>query len=152
MSVAALQLSLELATRTPGLGWGESLPSDVGECMQREVQALAGLKRRLRDDDARSMVVREHVADALTALSQQRLASAVEALVRGTAGAREVPMFQVVRYAAARGVENMFRRGRSQRAGSREARSRGAALGWSELSWIVAIFCAIHTIWYVQSV
>ena len=32
-------------------------------------------------------------------------------------------------YAAARGVENMFRRGRSQRAaGSREARSRGAAL------------------------
>ena len=108
---------------------GESLPSDVGECMQREVQALAGLKRRLRDDDARSMVVREHVADALTALSQQRLASAVEALVRGTAGAREVPMFQVVRYAAARGVENMFRRGRSQRAaGSREARSRGAAL------------------------
>ena len=67
--VAALQLSLELATRTPGLGWGESLPSDVGECMQREVQALAGLKRRLRDDDARSMVVREHVADALTAFS-----------------------------------------------------------------------------------
>ena len=97
--VAALQLSLELATRTPGLGWGESLPSDVGECMQREVQARwLGLERRLRDDDARSMVVREHVADALTALSQQRLASAVEALVRGTAGAREVPMFQVVRY------------------------------------------------------
>ena len=118
---------------------------------ERSAGALAGLERRLRDDDARSMVVREHVADALTALSQQRLASAVEALVRGTAGAREVPMFQVVRYAAARGVENMFRRGRSQRAGSREARSRGAALG-SELSWIVAIFCAIHTIWYVQSV
>ena len=84
--VAALQLSLELATRTPGLGWGESLPSDVGECMQREVQARwLGLERRLRDDDARSMVVREHVADALTA-SQQRLASAVEALVRGPAG------------------------------------------------------------------
>ena len=81
---------------------GESLPSDVGECMQREVQA-------------------------------RWLGS------RGGC-ATTTPL-----YAAARGVENMFRRGRSQRAGSREARSRGAALGWSELSWIVAIFCAIHT-------
>ena len=81
--VAALQLSLELATDTrPHVA---SLSNDVGECMQREVHALAGLKRRLRDDDARSRDVREHVADALTA-SQQRLASAVEALVRGPAG------------------------------------------------------------------
>lgn len=76
----ALALALELATDDrPRI---TSLPDDIGECMQREVHALAGAKRKLRDEDGRAQTARDQVADALTA-SQQRLSSAVEALVRG---------------------------------------------------------------------
>ena len=75
----ALALALELATdNRPRI---TSLPDDIGECMQREVHALAGAKRKLRDEDSRAQTARDQVADALTA-SQQRLSSAMETLVR----------------------------------------------------------------------
>jgi hypothetical protein len=80
----ALAMALELATdRRAQLA---RLPDDVGECLQREVHALAGIKRKLRDEDGRAQSAREQVADALTA-SQQRLSTAVEGLVRAGAAA-----------------------------------------------------------------
>ena len=76
----ALALSLELARddRPQVI----SLPEDVGESLQREVHALAGAKRKLREEDGRAQAGRDQVADALTAM-QQRLTSTVETLVRG---------------------------------------------------------------------
>ena len=82
---AALALALELSVDTRVAGG--ALPEAVGETMQREVHALAGVKRRLREEVSRSQSAGEQLADALTG-SQQRLASAVEALLlRGSEAA-----------------------------------------------------------------
>jgi hypothetical protein len=75
----ALALALELAKEDrPHV---VSLPEDIGESLQREVHALAGTKRKLRDEDGRAQAARDQVTDALTAM-QQRLTSMVETLVR----------------------------------------------------------------------
>ena len=76
---SALSMALELAVDTrPGTA---SLADDVGERMQQEVHALAGIKRKLREEDGRAQASRDLIADALTA-SQHRLAAAVDTMVR----------------------------------------------------------------------
>ena len=75
---SALSVALELAVD----GRGEAnLPQDVGEALQREVHALAGIKRKLKEEDLRAQSVREHTAENLVT-AQNRLSALVDSILR----------------------------------------------------------------------
>jgi len=72
-----LALALELAVSSPS----SRMPQAMGEKLQHEVHVLAGVKRKLREDDARAASARDSVQDSLTT-AQLRLIQAVDSLLQ----------------------------------------------------------------------